>query len=80
MPDDTNNNQPPKLVRRREHKKSTMRLGRTIGETREKLETSNERALARKKDKQKKGPENFDIIYYFSSYDYSCNSFIGYFH
>lgn len=54
MPDDINNNQPPKLVRRREHKKSTMRLGRTIGETREKLETSNERALARKKDKQKK--------------------------
>ncbi len=47
-------NQPPKLVRRRDHKKSTMRLGRTIGEAREKLETSNERAKARKKDKQKK--------------------------
>lgn len=54
MPESIDQNQPPKLVRRRDHKKSTMRLGRTIGEAREKLETSNERALARKKDKQKK--------------------------
>ncbi len=45
---------PPQLARRREHRKSTVRLGRTIGEAREKLETSNERALARKKDKRKK--------------------------
>lgn len=44
---------PPKLVRRRENKKSTFQLGRTIGAEREKLETANERAAARKKDKQK---------------------------
>ena len=52
MPESTD--QPPKLARRHEHKKSTLRLGRTIGEAREKLETSNERAAARKKDKRKK--------------------------
>lgn len=45
---------PPKLVKRRENKKSSFQLGRTIGERREKLETANERALARKKDKKKK--------------------------
>lgn len=44
----------PKLVNRREHRKSTFRMGRTIGEKREKLETANERAAARKKDKKKK--------------------------
>ena len=44
----------PKLVSRRDHKKSTFQLGRTIGEKREHLETRNERAAARKKDKQKK--------------------------
>lgn len=43
----------PKLVRRRENKKSTFKLGRTIGAKREKLETANERAASRKKDKQK---------------------------
>lgn len=45
---------PPKLVKRRENKKTSFQLGRTIGEKREKLETANERALARKKDKKKK--------------------------
>ena len=45
---------PPKLVKRRENRKSTFKLGRTIGEKREKLETANERAEARKKDKKKK--------------------------
>lgn len=44
----------PKLVRRREHRKSTIVSGRTIGEAREKLETKNERVAARKKDKRKK--------------------------
>ncbi|MBR3138870.1 hypothetical protein IKG38_02575 [Candidatus Saccharibacteria bacterium] len=44
----------PKLVSRRDHKKSTFMLGRTIGAKREHLETRNERAAARKKDKQKK--------------------------
>ena len=45
---------PPKLVKRRENRKSTFKLGRTIGEKREKLETANERQAARKKDKKKK--------------------------
>ena len=44
----------PKLVSRREHKKSTLRQGRTIAAKREHLETANERAAARKKDKRKK--------------------------
>lgn len=43
----------PKLVRRRDNRKSTIKSGRTIGEKRERLETANERAAARKKDKQK---------------------------
>ncbi len=45
---------PPKLVRRRENRKSAFRIGRTIGEARERLETANERMAARKKQKQKK--------------------------
>ena len=45
---------PPKLVSRRENRKSTFRSGLTIGEKREKLETANEREAARKKDKKKK--------------------------
>ena len=45
---------PPKLVKRRENRKSSFKLGRTIGEKREKLETANERQAARKKDKKKK--------------------------
>lgn len=44
----------PKLVRRREHRKSTIKIGRTIAEAREHLETRSERAAARKKDKFKK--------------------------
>ena len=47
-------NEAPKLVSRRDNKKSTFRMGRTIGEKREKLETANERATARKKDKRRK--------------------------
>lgn len=46
--------QGPELVRRRENRKSTIRAGRTIGEKRERLETANERAAARKKVKAKK--------------------------
>ena len=45
---------PPKLAKRRENRKSSFKLGRTIGEKREKLETANERQAARKKDKKKK--------------------------
>ena len=44
----------PKLVRRRENRKSSLKIGRTIAESREKLETKNERTAARKKDKLKK--------------------------
>ena len=47
-------NKPPVLARRGMHKKSTIVSGRTIGEAREHLETANERALARKKDKRKR--------------------------
>lgn len=43
----------PELVRRSLHKKSTIISGRTISEKREKPETANERAEARKKDKMK---------------------------
>ena len=43
----------PELARRRANRNSTMRSGRTIGEARERLETANERAAARKKDKKK---------------------------
>ena len=42
----------PVLASRREHRKSTIVSGRTIGEARERLETANERAAARKKDKR----------------------------
>ena len=44
----------PKLVRRRENRKSTIKSGRTIGERREKLETSNERLAARQQAKRQK--------------------------
>lgn len=44
----------PVLARRGLHKKSTIMSGRTIGEAREHLETANERAEARKKDKRKR--------------------------
>ena len=50
----------PKLVRRRENRKSTFRLGRTIGEKREKLETANERAAIYRKNRRKK---TFRIIF-----------------
>ena len=46
--------EPPRLVRRRENRHSTIRAGRTIGEKREKLETANERAALHKKAKQAK--------------------------
>ena len=44
----------PELVRRRMNRQSTFKMGRTIGEKREKLETANERNAARKKDKKHK--------------------------
>ena len=50
---------PPKLVRHRDHKNSSFMAGRTIGERRERLETANERAAARRKDKNKKAMRLF---------------------
>lgn len=44
----------PELARRKLNQKSSLKIGRTIGERRERLETANERAAARKKDKHKK--------------------------
>ena len=44
---------PPKLVSRREHRRSTLVSGRTIGERRERLETASERTAAREKVKKK---------------------------
>ena len=43
----------PELVRKRQNRKSTFQMGRTIGAKRERLETANERAAARKKDKKR---------------------------
>ena len=43
----------PELVRKRQNRQSTFKMGRTIGEKRERLETANERAAARKKDKKR---------------------------
>ena len=43
----------PKLARKRQNRQSSFRMGRTIGEQREKLETKNERNAARKKDKKR---------------------------
>ncbi len=42
----------PELVRKRQNYNSTFKMGRTIGQEREKLETKNERNAARKKDKK----------------------------
>ena len=43
----------PKLAKRSAHRKSQIISGRTIGAKRERLETANERAAARKKDKHR---------------------------
>lgn len=55
----------PKLVRRRANRHSAIKAGRTIGERREKLETSNERMAARKKDKRKKRLRIFFVSFGF---------------
>lgn len=46
--------EPPKLAHRVANRHSAMKSGRTIGERREKLETSNERLAARKQAKRQK--------------------------
>lgn len=43
----------PELARRKMNRQSTFKMGRTIGEQREKLETKNERNAARKQDKKR---------------------------
>lgn len=43
----------PELVRRKMNRQSSFKMGRTIGEKREKLETRNERNAARKQDKKR---------------------------
>ena len=43
----------PVLARRSANRHSSLKTGRTIGEQREKIETANERELARQKDKRK---------------------------
>lgn len=45
---------PPELARKRQNYNSTFKMGRTIGEERERLETKNERNAARKKDKKRR--------------------------
>lgn len=52
-PFSSENSPPPTLARRSANRHSTIKAGRTIGEQREKLETANERELARQKDKRK---------------------------
>ncbi len=52
-PEKPSQSEAPTLARRRENRRSTIKSGRTIGEAREHLETANERAEARKKDKRK---------------------------
>ncbi len=44
----------PELVRRKLNRKSPLKTGRTIAEKREHLETANERAAARSKDKRRR--------------------------
>lgn len=51
----------PKLVKRRLNHHSTMKSGRTIGEKREKIETSNERMAAHKQAKRQKRARVFFV-------------------
>ncbi len=44
---------PPELVRKRANRKSTMRMGRTIGAERERMETANERKAAHEKARRR---------------------------
>ncbi|MBR6505453.1 hypothetical protein IKT18_01245 [Candidatus Saccharibacteria bacterium] len=62
-----NENNPPKIARRRLNRKSTIRLGRTIGEKREKLETNSERTAAHKKIRQRQISRIFFTILGFAA-------------
>ncbi|MBR3322150.1 hypothetical protein IKG05_00705 [Candidatus Saccharibacteria bacterium] len=52
----------PELARRKMNRQSTFKMGRTIGEQREKLETRNERNAARKQDKKRQARRVFFTI------------------
>ena len=52
----------PELVSRRDNRKSSFQMGRTIGEKRERLETANERAAARKKDKKRQAVRTYSTV------------------
>ena len=54
--------QPPRRVRTRESRHSSLRSGRTIGEHREHLETANERSVARRKVKKHKALRVFFTV------------------
>ena len=55
----------PVLARRAANRRSTLKSGRTIGEQREKLETANERMIARQKDKRQKRLRVFFVSFGF---------------
>ena len=55
------NPQPPELARRRQNRKSTIKSGRTIGEKREKLETSSERQAAQRKSRRRRHTRIFFV-------------------
>ncbi len=50
---ESNEKTPPELVRRREHRRSTLKTGRTLSAKREQLETSTDRILAHQKFKKR---------------------------
>ena len=54
MPKDESSPKPPELARRKLNRASTIKLGRTIAEKREKLETASERITARKAEERSK--------------------------
>lgn len=54
MPKDESTPKPPELARRKLNRASTIKLGRTIAEKREKLETASERITARKAEERSK--------------------------
>ena len=56
---------PPKLVSRRENRRSTLVSGRTIGERRERLETASERTAAREKVKKKQARRFISTVIFY---------------
>ena len=62
---DKDESKQPVLARRAANRRSTLKSGRTIGEQREKLETANERMIARQKDKRQKRLRVFFVSFGF---------------